>query len=114
LEALVEGLFAIVAEIVGEVLVAVVWTSLGGWIASLCAGAAVGGLSLLALPNALIEDPALRLTGLVVTPLFAGLASVALGALRSAPDQDPIRLDAFLSGALFAFALCGVRFAFAV
>jgi hypothetical protein len=123
-EAVVEALLEFVFELVIELLVEIGWTALTSpasrpasplpaLVGYPLVGTVLGGLSLLLLPHHLVDDPALRLTTLVVSPIFAGLAMAGVGALRRKRGQDTIRLDSFLYGALFALALAGVRYAFA-
>jgi hypothetical protein len=76
-------------------------------------GAAAGGLSLLVFPSSFVASPALRVVNLVVTPLVSGALMSVLGAWRRRRGQELIRLDRFAYGLVFAFAMAGVRFAFA-
>ena len=75
-------------------------------------GAIAGGLSLLFLPDLLVHSHSLQLINVILTPIAAGLAMMAMGAWRRRRDQDIIRLDKFAYGYLFALAMALVRFQF--
>ena len=49
---------------------------------------------------------------LLVTPVLAGLAMVALGKLRLARGQDTVMLDRFVYAYVFALGFAVLRFAF--
>jgi hypothetical protein len=76
-------------------------------------GCILGGLSLLVFPKALITRPEYRVLNLIVVPLAAGYAMAVIGAWRRKKAQEPLRLDSFSYGALFAFATAVVRFVWA-
>ena len=76
-------------------------------------GAAVGGLSLLVAGTTFIHDSTWRVLNLFVTPIFAGLMMMAVGAIRSRKGQELVRLDRFGYGLVFAFGMALVRFIFA-
>lgn len=85
------------------------------WLAALgyaLLGSAAGGISLLAFPSSLIASPFGRLVNLGLTPVVAGAVMAALGAWRRSRDQEPIRLDRFFYGYLFALAMAFVRYRF--
>lgn len=75
-------------------------------------GTIAGGLSLLFLPNLLVHSHTLQLVNVILTPIAAGLAMMAMGAWRRRRDQETIRLDKFAYGYLFALAMALVRFNF--
>lgn len=75
-------------------------------------GAIAGGLSLLILPTLFVQSHSLQLMNVVLTPIAAGLAMMAIGAWRRRRDQEVIRLDKFAYGYLFALAMALVRFNF--
>ena len=73
-------------------------------------GAMLGGASVLVFPNSFIGHTDLQVLNLILTPIAAGLAMMGIGAIRRHKGQEPIRLDSFAFGALFAFSLEFVRF----
>lgn len=75
-------------------------------------GTIAGGLSLLVFPQLFVHSHAFQLMNVVLTPVAAGLAMMALGAWRRRRDQETIRLDKFAYGYLFALAMALVRFNF--
>ena len=75
-------------------------------------GAALGGLSLLALPDLLIPGH-WRLMNLLLTPVFAGLVMVGVGAWRAKRGDDLLRIDRFAYGYIFALAMAVIRYQFA-
>ena len=75
-------------------------------------GAVAGAVSLLIFPESPIRNPDLRLVNLLVTPVLAGLAMVALGKLRLARGQDTVMLDRFVYAYVFALGFAVLRFAF--
>jgi hypothetical protein len=86
------------------------------WLAALgyaLFGAALGGLSLWALPAYLTPPGAARVANLVLTPIAVGACMVALGAWRAQRGEPLLRIDRFSYGYLFAFSLALVRFQFA-
>ncbi len=75
-------------------------------------GAIVGGLSLLAFPHNLMPE-AWRVANIVLTPLAAGLAMMAMGRWRARRGDTRLRIDRFGYGYLFALAMALVRYQFA-
>jgi len=75
-------------------------------------GAALGGLSLWALPHLLVPEQ-WRILNLLFGPVLAGLVMVGVGAVRSRKGQSLLRIDRFAYGYIFALALAVVRFQFA-
>jgi hypothetical protein len=76
-------------------------------------GAAAGGLSLLILPDSLVNGLYLRIANLVLTPLALAVIMGVIGAWRRRRDQSLVRLDTFGYAYLFALALALVRFVWA-
>jgi hypothetical protein len=74
-------------------------------------GAIVGGLSLLAFPHNLMPE-AFRVVNIVLTPLAAGLAMMAMGHWRARRGDTRLRIDRFGYGYLFALAMALVRYQF--
>ncbi len=75
-------------------------------------GAIAGAISLLILPTLLVHSHSMQLTNVVLTPIAAGLAMMAMGAWRRRRDEELIRLDKFAYGYLFALGMALVRFNF--
>lgn len=75
-------------------------------------GAIVGGLSLLVFPHNLMPE-AFRVVNVVLTPLAAGLAMMAMGTWRARRGDTRLRIDRFGYGYLFALAMALVRYRFA-
>lgn len=76
-------------------------------------GAIAGGISLLLLPHGLIEDPALRVVNLVVTPVIVGAAMMVVGHLREKHGKQVLRIDRFGFAYAFALSMALVRFVWA-
>lgn len=76
-------------------------------------GAVVGGLSLIWLPNLLIQKTSVQYLNLALTPILAGGLMSLIGMLRESRGQVRIRLDQFSFGFAFALAMAAVRFLFA-
>jgi hypothetical protein len=74
-------------------------------------GAGVGALSSVVLTEFVIRDPTLAAVNLAMSPVFAGLTMMGLGALRARRGQTLIRLDSFFYGWLFAAAFVLTRLA---
>ena len=123
LEALLEFVAEVLLQIVGEALAELGVRSVGHVLSSerprnpllaalgyVILGASLGGLSLLAWPEALVPDPRLRLLYLFLSPAVAGLLMASVGAVLRRRGKVSIRLESFAFGFLFAFSLSLVRF----
>ena len=75
-------------------------------------GTIAGGVSLLVFPTLFVHAAGYRLMNVVLTPLAAGLAMMAIGAWRRRREDELLRLDKFAYGYLFALAMALVRFYF--
>ena len=122
-----EVLFQVIAEIVLQVVLELLF-ELGlrrvgeivarpkrPWLAAIgyaLLGSIAGGISLLLFPAHLLQTPTARIVNLLLTPLAAGAAMVALGRWRQRKGQRLIRLDRFAYGYLFALAMAIVRLVF--
>ena len=73
-------------------------------------GLLAGVLSLIFFPTLMVKNPDFRIAGLVIIPCLAGLAMSAIGKLREKNSREVIRMDKFVFGATFAFAMALVRF----
>lgn len=73
-------------------------------------GGIMGIVTLWVFPTLMIKNPALRILNLVFTPIIAGLAMSAMGSWRRKKGQDPLRIDSFFYGALFAFGMAIIRY----
>ncbi len=75
-------------------------------------GCAVGGISLLMLPNIWLPNPTLRVANLLIAPIAAGLIGVwsSKWFYRNRKDVDPN--DHFMPGVLFSFAVAAIRFTY--
>lgn len=85
------------------------------WIAAIgyaLFGAIIGGLSLQVVPHNLVPE-AWRIANIVLTPLAAGLAMMAMGRWRARRGDTRLRIDRFGYGYLFALAMALVRYQFA-
>jgi VIT1/CCC1 family predicted Fe2+/Mn2+ transporter len=123
MEFLLELLGELLIQIVVEFLVELGIHSIGErqrkpldpWIAAIgyaLFGAIVGGLSLLVFPHNLMPE-AWRAVNIVLTPLAAGLAMMAMGTWRARRGDTRLRIDRFGYGYLFALAMALVRYQFA-
>jgi hypothetical protein len=72
-------------------------------------GAVAGGLSLL-LPKMFAVPSPLRLANLIITPIACGYVMALVGRFRERRGDQPIRLDTFAYGYLFAVSMAAVRF----
>jgi hypothetical protein len=72
-------------------------------------GSTAGGISLLLFPAHLLQTHVARIANLMLTPVAAGAAMVALGRWRRRKGQQIVRLDRFAYGYLFALAMAIVR-----
>lgn len=86
------------------------WASALGYIVL---GGLCGAGSLQFWPHTYLHGAGLRVAGLIVVPLLAGLVSAGMGAWRKRRGQRLIRLDHFGYGCLFAFSMSLVRFIWA-
>ena len=75
-------------------------------------GIIIGGLSLVLFPELLLDDKSHSLGNLIVTPILAGLMMNTIGVIRKKQEKNIIRLDSFLFGFIFAFAMGIVRYTF--
>ena len=75
-------------------------------------GALAGAISLWLFPSLFIGSHAGRIANAIVTPLIAGAVMVALGAWRRQRGQQPVLLDRFAYGYLFALVIALVRLRF--
>jgi hypothetical protein len=75
-------------------------------------GALFGLLSLWPFPNSFTHHTWLRIANLIITPVVAGFAMVALGRWRMRRGQGGLYLHRFGYGLLFALTFALVRFAF--
>ena len=135
MEGLIELLFELLFEIFGEVLLQIVVEALAevgvhfvrgktehpqsrsAWrlmVGYTLFGANVGGLSLIALPQALAHSHAGRVATLLIAPVCAALSTVAIGRLRVRRGQEPAGIDRFMYSYLFALAMATVRHLWAV
>ena len=73
-------------------------------------GLILGGLSLLIFPQSFVRSQRLHGISLLITPVLAGLGMAAVGRLRVKRGQTLLRLDSFVYGFIFAFAMALVRF----
>ena len=76
-------------------------------------GLILGGLSLLVFPEPFVRSERFHGINLIFTPVLTGLAMSAVGRLREKQGKYSIKLDSFVYGFLFAFAMALVRFLFA-
>ena len=75
-------------------------------------GSLGAGLSLLVLPSHFIENYHLRILNLFLAPIIVGLIMSLRGRRLVKKGKDPIRIDSFAYGFLFAFVFGLVRFCF--
>jgi hypothetical protein len=73
-------------------------------------GAALGGATLLMLPNRLLASHALRVANLLLTPVLVGALMAMLGAHRFRRGLVVLPIDRFVGGFAFALAFAIVRF----
>ncbi len=75
-------------------------------------GGLAGALSLWIVSYQVIESEVFALLNLFITPIVAGLLMSYFGYLRKRKGKDIIRLDSFVYGFTFAFAMALVRYYF--
>ncbi len=75
-------------------------------------GLILGGLSLLIFPRSFVRSETFHGINLLITPLVAGLVMGALGRWRERHGETILRLDSFVYGFVFAFAMALVRFVY--
>jgi hypothetical protein len=122
-EFLVELFFEFLLQLVAEVLLEAgiqVWVDRAGtyreprpvlaFLGYATLGVALGWLSLVMFPMLFIRSVAWQKVNLVATPVLAGLAMSALGALRRRQGKVVLRIDRFSYGFVFALAMALVRF----
>jgi hypothetical protein len=117
---MLEFLFELVAQLIGELLVDLTVHAVGesrtavrriAQIAVYAAlGAAVGAVSLFVLPVHFIKDDELRLLALIAIPVIAGVFFSAVGRRRQRKGKDVSALEAFLPASSFAAAMAAVRY----
>jgi uncharacterized membrane protein len=90
------------------------WSTFLALVGHISLGAAVGALSILVFPHSFIHSNRFHGISLLVTPVLAGLAMSAVGWARKKREQNLIRLDTFVYGAVFAFGFALVRFFFTI
>lgn len=76
-------------------------------------GAIAGAISLLFLPNLLIDSDRLQIVGLFAAPFTVGLIMVCVGMWRRRRGDDLVRLDRFAYSFIFAFMFGLIRFIYA-
>ena len=75
-------------------------------------GLILGGLSLLVFPRSFVRSETFHGINLLITPLVAGLVMGAIGRWRARHGETLLRLDSFVYGFVFAFAMALVRFVY--
>jgi len=75
-------------------------------------GLILGGISLLVFPRSFVRSERFHGINLLITPLVAGLVMGAVGRWRARHGDTLLRLDSFVYGFLFAFAMALVRFVY--
>ena len=75
-------------------------------------GLILGGLSLLVFPRSFVRSERFHGINLLITPLVAGLVMGTVGRWRVRHGDTLLRLDTFVYGFLFAFAMALVRFVY--
>jgi hypothetical protein len=76
-------------------------------------GGVIGAISLWPFPALFIRNQDFRLLNLVLTPLIAGLIMMLVGKVRTARDEELVRLDRFGYAFTFALGMTLMRFYFA-
>ena len=75
-------------------------------------GLILGGVSLLIFPRSFVRSETFHGISLLITPVVSGLAMGALGRWREGRGETVLRLDSFVYGFVFAFAMALVRFVY--
>ena len=75
-------------------------------------GLILGGVSLLIFPRSFVRSETFHGISLLITPVVSGLAMGALGRWREGRGETLLRLDSFVYGFVFAFAMALVRFVY--
>ena len=123
MEFILEMLFELLLQAVGELLFELGWRAslevfeqrryrnplLAGF-GSLFFGLCAGALSLIFVPHHFITSDTLRMLNLLVTPLLVGLLMWTIGRWRIKRDKDTIRLESFWHGFIFALGMGLFRF----
>ncbi|PKL44208.1 MAG: hypothetical protein CVV41_06120 [Candidatus Riflebacteria bacterium HGW-Riflebacteria-1] len=73
-------------------------------------GLVSGFISLLAFPDSFIKSGSARLISLFAAPIAAGMVMSLVGRVRDKNGEEPIRLDNFFYGFLFALAMTLMRY----
>ena len=73
-------------------------------------GAILGFVSILIFPDSFLLNPTHKTVNLLITPVIVGFTMSLLGNIRKKKGKDTIRLDTFIFGFVFAFAMAFVRF----
>ncbi len=123
LEIIVELLFELVVQVLGEFLFTLGWESLGhalrgsrkanpilavfGWA---IIGAMCGVVSVLVVPQRLLPPSRFPGLSLVVAPVISGVLMKAVGDRRREAGKDTTALATFWGGTTFAFALAATRY----
>lgn len=82
-------------------------------VAHIVIGGGLGALSLLVWPHSVVRGATLRIGNLIVAPLFAGLATTAIGYLRRRNGGTQVPMEKFAFAFAFAFGF-GFALAFGV
>lgn len=75
-------------------------------------GLILGGLSLLIFPQSFVRSERFHGINLLITPVVCGLIMAAIGRWRARHGDALLRLDSFVYGFVFAFAMALVRFVY--
>jgi hypothetical protein len=71
---------------------------------------ALAVFSLVFFPEHLIKNPDYRVAGLVISPIAVGILMAIRGGWLKRNEKEPIRIDSFFYGFLFAFVFASVRY----
>ena len=75
-------------------------------------GLMLGGVSLLIFPQSFVRSERFHGINLLITPIVSGLVMGAFGRWRERHGKIILRLDSFVYGFVFAFAMALVRFVY--